>query len=460
MSAPGLAVLAAHMLVFASAAQDDLPRGRLIDRVACRSDSNQSYALYLPSGYDSARTWPILYCFDPGARGGVPVELFREAAEQYGYIVAGSNNSRNGPEGRNAESMNAMGNDTQERFAIDRARVFAAGMSGGARVACGFAQSGSSFAGVIAFAAGFPGAQVPDKIRFLFFGAAGVDDFNYPELRRLDGDLDRLGAARRIVTFDGGHGWPPAAVCIQAVEWLELQSMKAGIRAQDPAMIDRLFEKAAGAIRAAELARRPGEVYLLTKAAAEDFRGLKDITDWTGKASRLENSKDVRKYLEEEKEQEVSQNRSQAELLAYWNQRYYGEDTAGAVPRFAALLQELKRQSEASRDTGARRVARRTLQGSYIYAIEQSRAIAERKDYAAAAQMLEFAVAIHPDRPQVLYSLASVYAKAKDRRGALNALKRAVSSGFRDSAALERDAAFDFLRSDTAYEKLLRQMKP
>ena len=61
-----------------------------------RGDAAQSYALYLPSAYSGDRRWPIIYCFDPGARGPVPVRLFR-AAEKYGYILVCSNNSHNGP---------------------------------------------------------------------------------------------------------------------------------------------------------------------------------------------------------------------------------------------------------------------------------------------------------------------------------------------------------------------------
>ena len=52
--------------------------------------------LYLPPGYSESKRWPIVYAFDPGARGNVPVERYQAAAAKYGYIVAGSNNSRNG----------------------------------------------------------------------------------------------------------------------------------------------------------------------------------------------------------------------------------------------------------------------------------------------------------------------------------------------------------------------------
>jgi len=74
----------------------DLPRGQIVDEVACAGDPAQSYALYLPSNYTRDRAWSLLVAFHPVARGRAMVETCRAAAEKYGYIVAGSNTSRNG----------------------------------------------------------------------------------------------------------------------------------------------------------------------------------------------------------------------------------------------------------------------------------------------------------------------------------------------------------------------------
>src|SRR5664279_505910 len=75
----------------------NLPLGSILERVICSSQPDQSYSLYLPSNYTSDRSWPIVYSFDPAARGKIPVELQKEGAERFGYILAASNNSRNGP---------------------------------------------------------------------------------------------------------------------------------------------------------------------------------------------------------------------------------------------------------------------------------------------------------------------------------------------------------------------------
>ena len=162
------------------AAAQELSAGQISERVVCKSDSSQSYALYLPSNYSDARAWPIIYCFDPGARGRLPVERFKEAAEKYGYIVAGSNNSRNGPGVPLDAIINSLLEDTHERLAIDDARVYLAGFSGGARLACavGYKFSGK-VAGVIASGGGFPQHIRPSRATpFVLFGAAGIEDFN------------------------------------------------------------------------------------------------------------------------------------------------------------------------------------------------------------------------------------------------------------------------------------------
>lgn len=116
--------------------QGSLPVGKVIAEVRTSADESQGYALYLPASYSIARPWPLIVVFDPAARRAAAVERFQAAAECYGYIVVGFNNSRNGiPNG--ASVISALVTDMLGRFAIDQRRVYTAGMSGGARVAIG-----------------------------------------------------------------------------------------------------------------------------------------------------------------------------------------------------------------------------------------------------------------------------------------------------------------------------------
>src|SRR6478752_2655648 len=150
-----------------AAAQSDTPALLVpgqITEITCQSDSSQSYALYLPSTYTSAKRWPIVYFFDPGGLGRRPLDLYNSIAEKYGWIFAVSNNSRNFS-AEQAASVNAIWLDTHLRLALDEQRIFASGFSGGARVAGAMALSCPQchMAGIIAFGAGYPTNQRDSK---------------------------------------------------------------------------------------------------------------------------------------------------------------------------------------------------------------------------------------------------------------------------------------------------------
>ena len=193
-----------------------------VKQVDIPGHAGQSYALFIPGNYSAERRWPILYCLDPGARGRNAVEHFAAAAEKAGFLVAGSNNSRNGPIAPSLEAIGLMVQDTHERFALDDARLYAAGLSGGARLALAWAATANSgIAGVVASSAGFGGETIPKQIAFRIFMTTGVDDFNHDELYRLSRELDRRGVAHRYAEFEGGHEWLPATLAADAFAFFQ-----------------------------------------------------------------------------------------------------------------------------------------------------------------------------------------------------------------------------------------------
>jgi tetratricopeptide (TPR) repeat protein len=146
------------------------------------------------------------------------VERFAEAAERAGFIVAGSNTSRNGPIQPVVEAINSLITDTHQRFAIDQSRLYAAGFSGGSRVALSWAQNGR-IAGVVACGASFGARGIPEKVSFQLYLAAGIDDFNHDELWETSRTLAQRGTLHRFIEFDGAHEWLPATLATDALEF-------------------------------------------------------------------------------------------------------------------------------------------------------------------------------------------------------------------------------------------------
>src|SRR5258708_26028934 len=150
-----LFVLVMSLALLASGQEPPMSPGVVHGSVPVVADASNSYALYLPSNYSAARRWPLLLVFDPFARGEVSVKLFHEAAEKYGFMVVGSNNSRNFADPSNA--IRLLWTDVKEHYAIDPKRIYTACLSGGAPVASSIALACKhSITGMLPNVAAFP----------------------------------------------------------------------------------------------------------------------------------------------------------------------------------------------------------------------------------------------------------------------------------------------------------------
>jgi hypothetical protein len=333
----------------------DLPRGQIVDEVRCSAEPTQSYALYLPSNYSPDRAWSLLVGFHPAARGRAIVETYQAAAEKYGYVVAGSNNSRNGPWQVSATSIQAMSTDLGQRFNIDPKRFYLTGLSGGARVAMGVAAGTKAIAGVIASSAGYPDSQPRKSLPFAVFGTAGTEDFNYIEMRLLDRALT---TPHRVVVFEGGHTLPPGPVAMEAIEWLELQAMKSGAKPRDEPLIDELLARRQQAIAAST---GPAATVRLLQELASDFGGLRDVSGFVARAAELSKQKDVRSALSRERAEDDAEARQVGDVFALEAGLRDEGHRMESLGRLRDALQRLARQANADTDSADRQRARRLL---------------------------------------------------------------------------------------------------
>jgi hypothetical protein len=342
------------------AASADLPRGEITPRVACADDASQTYALYVPSNYDAAREWPVIFAFDPSGRGQNPVDRYREAAEKYGYIVAGSNNSRNGPWAISVAAVSAMTRDVTTRFNIDAKREYVAGMSGGSRVALGVALSSQQIAGVIASSAGYPDSRLRNELPFPVFETAGTEDFNYLEMRDM---AEALKTPHHLAIFEGPHEWLSSDLAMQAIQWMEIQAMKSGRKPRDQAEADAIYKVRAAKIPADQT---PG-AYDALKEIVDDFTGIEDVSAYSARITAMNSDKRFPKTLADAEKQDADSEvheRAMTEvvlgeesLLADQSRR------ADVLKQLAARWKSLSDAAKAPDDTPQRRMARRVLSG-------------------------------------------------------------------------------------------------
>lgn len=442
------------LLLAVPALSADLPKGKVVDKVECAATPGETYALYLPSGYTADRAWPVLYILDPRARGALAAEKFRAAAEKHGYILASSNSSQSDVAGDpNTKAMRALWTDTHSRFHIDDRRAYAAGFSGTVRAVINLARAvPGTLAGIVGAGAGYPFEAPPRKgDPFVFFGTIGDKDFNWYEMMDLEPRLVSAGVTHRIETFEGIHQWPPEPLAVRALDWMELQAMKAGTRAKDPALVEALWKDALERARAAESAGDLFQAHRVWSGAGADFAGLRDTAEATGKAAALA----ANPALQREIKDREARLKKDKEFLAKAPQALGGLNASSAVS--ALKIHDLRKRAKSGATADERLSAQRVLNTLSVqtgfYLPQQQTA---NKQWDRAIFFLTVAAEIDPEDASVFYSRAAAYAQKGDRKRAVADLRKAVEKGYKDLPALEKDAAFDSVRQDDGYKEVVR----
>lgn len=425
-------------------AQQPIPLGVVVPKVECREASGYSYALYLPSSYTPDKKWPAVFCLDPGGNGERPVRLLAAAAEKYGYILLGSNDSRNGPWDPMLRAQNALYREGFARYAINPKRAYAAGFSGGARAALHLALSHpGAFAGVLSCGAFYSSFKEVEKgCPLACYLIAGERDFNLFEMTRAFKELPKKGARCWFTEFAGDHRWPPEPLLTQGIEYFEAEAIKTGLAPENSALFERLARERAASAEEALAAGRATAAWREFLQAAELCKDRADTAALAARATALASDPRVKERLAIEPDLQ--------DLRAA---------TLGGnpLPERVRTLHNLQKTAKRGGEKGA--FAEVMVQGGCNSLMEESFASLALGDPKAAIMGADAAVEVCSTDRLILYNTACIHARGNDKRGALKLLRRAVEAGFSDPAYLEKDPDLSPLRQEPEFLQLLSQMK-
>ncbi|GAA3955071.1 hypothetical protein GO495_28345 [Chitinophaga oryziterrae] len=216
--------------------------GKVIDTVICKNDTTQSYALYIPAK-GNKEALPVIYLFDPHADGRLPLNKYKVLADTYGYILVGSNNSKNGNDWSATENIwNNLSADVQSRLKIDSNRIYTGGFSGGAKVAGYIALKYPVIKGVIANGAGLPDGTSPANFNFSYTAIAGEGDLNLTDIVAFSKALVSTQTRQHLILFDGKHEWAPDSTMNIAFAGLQLDAMQKKIIPENDKFINDYIE--------------------------------------------------------------------------------------------------------------------------------------------------------------------------------------------------------------------------
>jgi hypothetical protein len=435
---------------------------QITDTVRCRDAAGQSYAFFQPAQYDNNKSWPVILIFDPAARGRTGVNTFIEAARKYGFILACSNNSHNGPMNDSFIAAAAMLRDVEERFNVDQKRIYASGFSGGSRFAMAFAVSQKRISGVIGCGAGPPNDRnfIPTgNSGFLYYGLAGTRDMNYSEMFDL---ISFFNNQTRVIsylrTFPGGHQWPAPELITEAVEWLILQTMTRRKILPDQTFLSYVEKKTQNLINSQLSAGNRVDAIRYMKFAVRDFQGTPFAARLQQSLTDSENSPEYKTATRKWNKMVATEGETKETCL-----NYLGEILrSGSVPDSASFWWSNKIRSLVrlrDKDSAENsQMASRVLNFISILCSEQGTSFYRSKNYSQAAFLFEICTLSDSENPNNYYNLAKSLAQSGKTKKSLDALSAAVKHGFKSRKTVEADPAFANIWGDARYKDLIVKM--
>ncbi len=430
---------------------DNPENGVVAAKVSCLKDRAVNYALYVPSGYDSTKAWPLIIAFDSHADGMQPVTLFKDEAEKYGYIVAGSNNSKNGTPWASTEGYySSMLTDLSTRYNIDHSRIYTAGFSGGSRVASTLAIQRGGIAAVLGFSAGFPNLNQAISTKFDFLGVVGNADFNYNEMRLLDDELDKNGFTHHLIVFDGTHAWPPKELVPDFFYWLEFSAFRHKSKASDNNTINAFIQENLSLIDTLKKQNKSYDIYLTYLKLVHFLAGVSDTKEFSAALQELEKTTAVKNEMRAR----ADDFKKESVLQQSYMQSMVQKDT----PWWTAEMKRLTKISENLNNKREALLYRRLFSFLSIGAYSYSNNAIKTNQIDQARHFVTIYSLVDPENSETAYMQAIVDVRSDNNEAALQALEKAIALGFSDMARLQADTDLNKLSQMEGYSKIINRM--
>lgn len=428
--------------------------GKIHEKVTCSANPEITYALYLPAKVKpgSLQTWPVIVFFDPHASGLLPVQKYRELAEKHGYILLGSNNSKNGQAAGETETIAmALLTEVLSNYPADTSRIYTAGFSGGSRVASMIALTHQGITGVIGCGAGFPGLNRMPIQKFDYFGCAGLADFNLNEMLQLDASLKKMNFRHFITPFDGPHEWPPLEIMEEGFLWLSFNAMKDGRITKNDRLIHSFITKmtklAGDRIKEGKML----EGATILELELNSLDGLTDISTIKKNLTDLKQNPDYQNQLKnreyqlaiEQKEQQMMMEQLFVKDMKWWNNQISKYESTGTQ----------------SNDFEEKRKNKRLLSFLSLICYSNAHAALKQRNPDLTLKVIEIYEMADPKNPEPNYLRSILFMQGNDTSASMNQLQKAINKGFSDKNRLTQEREFQGLKEYRPYFDLLQKIK-
>lgn len=414
-----------------------------ISTLSCKLDVTNTYEVYLPTTLIDSAVYPVVIFFSPDGDGIVPLEKYKSIAEEWEFILVGSNYTKNGMDANLAmNGANNLVNDVVSRFNVDGARIYLSGFSGGARIAGGLALQRMDVTGVICCSA-TPAASVAPRG---FIGIAGLGDMNYLEMKKFQSASTATTSLHELLVFDGKHEWPPVKVMENAMLMISLYQPGNAASGDPNKMSDSLTANVIAQCDTLSKISCMLEYQLLASVerAEKNLSGSGAIAD---RKKKLEGSSCVKN--DEKKWAAIEAQES--DLQKVLSESVLSRDTIWWRQNADSYFETTK--------TGPEKFMRQRLRGyvsllCYTYC---NQAFSMNNVHAAEKLVKVYSI-VDPTNNEWAYLQSGLYMRLNMIDYAIASMNTAVALGFNDRKRVERDPVFIPVMNDPRFQEILAEM--
>lgn len=410
-------------------------------QLSCKLDVTNTYEIYLPTTLIDTAVYPVVVFFSPQGDGKVPVEKYKAIAEEWEFILVGSNYTKNGMDANLAmNGGNNLINDVVSRFNVDPARLYLSGFSGGARIAGGLALQRMDVTGVICCSATPPESVAPRG----YVGIAGLGDMNYLEMKKFQATQSGASLSELLV-FDGKHEWPSPIMMENAMLMISLYQPGTAQSGDMNKMSDTLTANVLKQCDTLSQISCMLEDNLLASVerAEKNYSGSGAIAERRKKVSSSCVKSDEQKWKDVETQENDLQTVLQESILSH--------DTIWWRDNADAYFETAK--------TGAEKFMRQRLRGytsllCYTYC---NQAFSMNNVHAAEKLVKVYSI-VDPSNNEWAYLQSGLYMRLNMTSEAIVSMNKAVELGFKDRKRVEKDPVFSPVMSDPGFQQVLSRM--
>jgi len=399
-------------------------------RYVVSADADHSYEVYLPSGYDSTKTYPAIFSFDSHGNGSVAIANFKKAADTYGFILVGSNLIRNGINDYE-KHISLLIDDAKNRFKIDARAMYTAGFSGGARMANYYGLK-NQLTGIISCGAGFKVADIKSTgVSLYVFNIAGTRDCNFGETAYLPGSNECHENNYITTNFTGIHEWPTISAMSEAVAFMYARLVIDKIRDAGSVSISDLVDEKKTEIDSLKKTNNKIALYKKLETAAKMFAGTSDGTEFESQMKSIEEDKAFIESLNS-KEQIL-------QMEGMLDQGYVGAMGSESLTWWTTELKALNDSLQNGKNPDMKDMMFRAKAYIGMACFSFTGNAAKKKDIPQLEKMLTIYQMVEPKNPDVFY-YKSLYCLLKNQKDSVFAnMKKAYELGFEDSVRVRAD---------------------